>query len=121
MTAPTTRYPVAATPAPPLLLGGARLLPVGPLRVYTCGITPYDVTHVGHASTFVWADLLASVARASGAQPVLARNVTDVDDVLTAAAERAGQPYDELAAVQEFQLDRDLAALAVARPALTPH
>ena len=121
MTVPTTRYPVAATPAPPLLLGGTHLLPVGPLRVYTCGITPYDVTHVGHASTFVWADLLASVARATGAQPLLARNVTDVDDVLTAAAERAGQPYDELAAVQEFQLDRDLAALAVARPALTPH
>ena len=124
MTAPTPRYPVpadAAEPASPLLLDGTRLLPVGPLRVYTCGITPYDVTHVGHASTFVWADLLASVARASGAQPVLARNVTDVDDVLTAAAERAGQHYDELAAVQEFQLDRDLAALAVARPALTPH
>lgn len=121
MTAPSPRYPVAADTAPPLLLGGARLLPVGPLRVYTCGITPYDVTHVGHASTFVWADLLASVARAAGAQPLLARNVTDVDDVLTAAAERAGQPYDELAAVQEFQLDRDLAALAVARPALTPH
>ena len=34
-------------------------VPVGPLRMYTCGITPYDVTHVGHASTFVWADLVA--------------------------------------------------------------
>jgi cysteinyl-tRNA synthetase len=97
------------------VLGGARLLPVAPLRVYTCGITPYAVTHVGHAATFVWADVLASVARASGAQPLLARNVTDVDDVLTAA------PYDELAVVQEFQFDRDMTALSVARPAQSPH
>ena len=117
----TTRYPVTHPVASPLVLGGARLLPVAPLRVYTCGITPYAVTHVGHAATFVWADVLASVARAAGAQPVLARNVTDVDDVLTAAAARAGEPYDELAVVQEFQFDRDMTALSVARPAQSPH
>jgi len=118
---PSGRYPVTLAAPSPLVLGGSRVLPVAPLRVYTCGITPYDVTHVGHAATFVWADLLTSVARASGAQPVLARNVTDVDDVLTAAATRAGRHYDELAVVQEFQFDRDMTALAVARPALTPH
>lgn len=117
----TPRYPVAAAVPSPLVLGGVRLLPVAPLRAWTCGITPYDVTHVGHASTFVRADLLVRVARAAGAEPVLARNVTDVDDVLTDAARRAGRPYDELAAVQEFQLDRDLRALGVARPAHTPH
>jgi len=76
---------------------------------------------VGHASTFVWADLLASVARAAGGSTLLARNVTDVDDVLTRAAATAGQPYDQLAVVQEFQLDRDLAALGIARPDLSPH
>lgn len=119
--APSARYPVTAAPATPLVLGDVRLLPVTPLRVYTCGITPYDVTHVGHAATFVWADLLASVARASGAEPISARNVTDVDDVLTAAAARAGRHYDELAVVQEFQFERDMTALAVARPTLTPH
>lgn len=117
----TSRYPVTQPVPAPLVLGDRRLLPVAPLRVYTCGITPYAVTHVGHAATFVWADALASVARASGAQPLLARNVTDVDDVLTAAAARAGEPYDELAVVQEFQFDRDMTALGVARPALTPH
>ena len=121
MPAETTRYPVTHPVAAPLVLGDARLLPVAPLRVYTCGITPYAVTHVGHAATFVWADVLASVARAAGAQPVLARNVTDVDDVLTAAAARAGEPYDELAVVQEFQFDRDMTALSVARPAQSPH
>ena len=58
----TTRYPVTHPVASPLVLGGARLLPVAPLRVYTCGITPYAVTHVGHAAMFVWADALASVS-----------------------------------------------------------
>ena len=51
--------------------------------MYTCGITPYDVTHVGHAATFVWADLVASLAHATGTEALVARNVTDVDDVLT--------------------------------------
>ncbi|WP_328829665.1 cysteine--tRNA ligase [Nocardioides acrostichi] len=119
--APTARYPVTAEPLRPLVLSGTRLLPVSLLRVYTCGITPYDVTHVGHASTFVWADLLCSVARAAGARTHLVRNVTDVDDVLTAAAHRAGRHYDELAVVQEFQFDRDMTALGVARPDDGPH
>ena len=53
-----------APPAgPPLRLGG-RLLPiVGRARMYICGITPYDTTHLGHARTFVWADVLARVLR----------------------------------------------------------
>src|SRR5680860_1311453 len=52
------RFPVDVPVAMPLLLAGHRVLTPGPLRIYTCGITPYDVTHVGHASTFVWACLL---------------------------------------------------------------
>ncbi|WP_240770277.1 cysteine--tRNA ligase [Nocardioides sp. GY 10127] len=118
-TAPA-RYPVPDRVPQPLVLDGAPLLAVSPLRVYTCGITPYDVTHVGHAATFVWADLLASVSRASGAKAEVSRNITDVDDVLTAAAARAGRHYDELASVQEFQFGRDMQALAVARPAHEP-
>ena len=37
-------------------LAGAALPVVSPARMYVCGITPYDVTHLGHAATFVWAD-----------------------------------------------------------------
>jgi cysteinyl-tRNA synthetase len=112
----STRYP-ATTPAPtPLVVAGHPLLPVGPVRLYTCGITPYDVTHLGHASTFVWADLLVSVARASGAEVLSARNVTDIDDVLTAEAERRGRLPDELAVTQEFLFERDMRALGVAEP-----
>jgi cysteinyl-tRNA synthetase len=104
----------------PLTLGGATLPLVGRARVYACGITPYDVTHVGHAASFVWIDTLVRVLREGGAEVILCRNVTDVDDVLTAAADRAGSPYDRFAAIQQFYFDRDMAALGVGQPALQP-
>ena len=47
----------------PMTLGGITLPLVGRARVYACGITPYDVTHVGHAAAFVWVDTLARVGR----------------------------------------------------------
>ena len=115
------RFPDAVPVAMPLVLAGHRVLTPGPLRIYTCGITPYDVTHVGHASTFVWADLIASVAHATGVDAMLCRNVTDVDDVLTAAARGRGAPYDDFALTQEFLFDRYMRALGVARPAMAPH
>ncbi|MGZ4444325.1 MAG: cysteine--tRNA ligase [Nocardioidaceae bacterium] len=104
-----------------LVLAGQPLPLVGSARIYTCGITPYDVTHLGHAATFVWADLLVTVCRTAGVQPVVCRNVTDVDDVLTAAATGRGRPYDEFALTQEFLFDRDMRALRVAAPTHAPH
>jgi cysteinyl-tRNA synthetase len=115
------RYPLHEQPAVALRIGGGAVLPVGPLRMYTCGITPYDVTHVGHASTFVWADLVASLAHATGTEAVVARNVTDVDDVLTHTAWTRGWHFDELALTQEFLFDKDMKALAVAPPTVAPH
>jgi cysteinyl-tRNA synthetase len=115
------RYPLHEQPATAMRLAGRDVQPVGPLRVYACGITPYDVTHVGHASTFVWTDLVGAVAHAGGADVLLARNVTDVDDVLTESARRQGWHYDELALTQEYLFDRDMRALRVAAPALAPH
>ncbi|MDQ6649522.1 MAG: cysteine--tRNA ligase [Actinomycetota bacterium] len=103
-----------------LRLAGGPLPVVGPVRMYVCGITPYDVTHLGHAATFVWADLLGRVLRHLGSDVVLCRNVTDVDDVLTAAAQRAGTYYDRFAAVQQYQFDQDMAALGVRRPDVEP-
>ncbi|HXZ69922.1 MAG TPA: class I tRNA ligase family protein, partial [Streptosporangiaceae bacterium] len=100
--------------------GGVMLPLMGRARVYMCGITPYDVTHLGHAAAFVWADTLARVLHAGGAEVIMCRNVTDVDDVLLAAADRAGEPYDEFAAIQQFYFDRDMAALGVAQPAVQP-
>jgi L-cysteine:1D-myo-inositol 2-amino-2-deoxy-alpha-D-glucopyranoside ligase len=101
-------------------LGGATLPVVSPARLYLCGITPYDVTHLGHASTFVWADTAAAVLRLAGAETVTCRNVTDVDDVLTRAAEQHGRHFDEFALEQEYLFGRDLAALRVRRPEHEP-
>ena len=115
------RYPVASPEVLPLTLAGHPLLGPGPLRIYTCGITPYDVTHVGHASTFLWADLIASLAHATGIEALTCRNVTDVDDVLTAAARGKGSHYDDFALTQEFLFERDMRALSAARLDLTPH
>ena len=104
----------------PLHLAGAPLPVIGRARVYVCGITPYDTTHLGHAATFVWTDVAVRVLRSTGVDVELCRNVTDVDDVLTAAAERAGDPYDRFAALQKFRFDQDMAALGVKAPTHEP-
>jgi cysteinyl-tRNA synthetase len=106
----------AAEPA----IAGQRLPMLDRARIYACGITPYDVTHLGHAATFVWIDTLSRVLRLLGVEPEVCRNITDVDDVLDAAAHRAGAPYDAFAAVQQFHFERDMAALAVRAPQHEP-
>lgn len=112
MTAPTTPRR--------LTLAGAPLPLVGRARAYVCGITPYDTTHLGHAATFVWADVATRILRRGGVEVVSCRNVTDVDDVLDAAADRAGVRFDSFAAVGQFRFDRDMAALGVRPPAHEP-
>jgi cysteinyl-tRNA synthetase len=103
-----------------LRLEGRPVPVVGRARVYVCGITPYDTTHLGHAATFVWGDVAARVLRQDGVDVEVCRNVTDVDDVLDAAAARAGSRFDTFAAVQQFRFDRDMAALGVRRPTHEP-
>ncbi|SFL43144.1 cysteine--tRNA ligase [Geodermatophilus ruber] len=103
-----------------LWLAGRPLPVTSPARVYVCGITPYDVTHLGHAATFVWADVLAAVLRMAGAEVISSRNVTDVDDVLTRAADARGRHYDEFALSQEFAFEQDMRALGVRPPTHAP-
>ena len=103
-----------------LRLAGVPVPVVSPARVYVCGITPYDVTHLGHAATFVWADVVSSVLGLTGADVVTCRNVTDVDDVLTRAASDRGRFVDEFAVIQEFEFDRAMRALRVAAPTHLP-
>jgi cysteinyl-tRNA synthetase len=107
-------------PLPRLRIGGRTVSVVGRARIYVCGVTPYDVTHLGHAATFVWVDAADRVLRRLGVHVEVCRNVTDVDDVLFDAAARAGAPYDRFAAVQQFHFDRDMDALAVRAPAFEP-
>ncbi|MCW2667351.1 MAG: Cysteine--tRNA ligase [Frankiales bacterium] len=113
--------PLSPLPVPPRLrLGGRPLSVVGRARIYVCGVTPYDVTHLGHAATFVWVDVADRLLRRLGVQVEVCRNVTDVDDVLFDAASRAGAHYDRFAAVQQFHFERDMQTLGVRRPAHEP-
>ena len=56
--------------------------PDGAARLYVCGITPYDATHVGHAATYVAFDLAVRAWLDAGAAVQYVQNVTDVDDPL---------------------------------------
>jgi cysteinyl-tRNA synthetase len=113
--------PEGGTPAPrSLRLDGDPLPFVGKARLYVCGITPYDVTHLGHAATFVWADLLGTIVGLTGAEVDACRNVTDLDDVLTRAAEARGRRYDEFAATQEYSFNHSMSQLRVKPPAHEP-
>ena len=95
------------------VLGGRGVPMLDSARMYVCGITPYDVTHLGHAATFVWVDALVRVLRMLKVEPEVCRNVTDVDDVLDAAAFRASTPYDSFAAIQQYHFEHDLGLLNV--------
>jgi len=86
----------------------------GPLvTMYTCGITPYDATHIGHAATFLAYDVLQRRLIDSGHEVRCVRNVTDVDDPLFAKARELGVHYLDLAAGEEARFERDMAALNV--------
>jgi L-cysteine:1D-myo-inositol 2-amino-2-deoxy-alpha-D-glucopyranoside ligase len=80
--------------------------PDGPARLYVCGITPYDATHLGHAATYVGFDLLHRAWRNAGHEVTFVQNVTDVDDPLLERAEKVHVDWEELAE-RETQLFRD--------------
>ena len=79
--------------------------------MYTCGITPYDATHLGHASTFLAYDVLQRRLIDHGHEVRCVRNVTDVDDPLFAKARELGVHYLDLAAGEEARFERDMEAL----------
>ena len=76
--------------------------------IYTCGITPYDATHRGHAATFVAYDMLHLRLVDLGHTVTMVRNVTDVDDPLFAKARELGVHYLDLAAGEEARFERVL-------------
>ncbi len=90
--------------------------PTGTARMYVCGITPYDATHLGHAATYLAFDLVQRVWRDSGHPVRYVQNVTDVDDPLLERAAHTGENWVELA-VRETELFRaDMCALRVLAP-----
>ncbi len=89
----------------------------GPLkRIYVCGITPYDATHLGHALTYVSFDLAQRALRDAGSEVSYVQNVTDIDEPLLERAERDGVDWRELAAGETERFRLDMTALRVLAP-----
>jgi L-cysteine:1D-myo-inositol 2-amino-2-deoxy-alpha-D-glucopyranoside ligase len=83
------------------------------VKMYTCGITPYDATHVGHAATYVLYDVLQRRLRDAGHDTQCVRNVTDVDDDILRRARELEVHYLDLAAEETARFRADLQALNV--------
>jgi len=90
--------------------------PTGPARMYVCGITPYDATHIGHAATYVGFDLLHRAWRNAGLEVTYVQNVTDVDDPLLERAAKVGVDWVELAERETELFRQDMTALRVLSP-----
>ncbi|MDR6636646.1 cysteine--1-D-myo-inosityl 2-amino-2-deoxy-alpha-D-glucopyranoside ligase [Paenarthrobacter nitroguajacolicus] len=84
--------------------------------MYVCGITPYDATHMGHASSYVAFDLLNRAWRDAGIQVSYVQNVTDIDDPLLERANATGVDWKDLAQSQIELFQTDMDALNVLAP-----
>jgi L-cysteine:1D-myo-inositol 2-amino-2-deoxy-alpha-D-glucopyranoside ligase len=83
------------------------------VTMYTCGITPYDSTHLGHAATYLTYDVLQRRLRDRGHETRCVRNITDVDDDILRKARELGVHYLDLAAAETARFDGDMRALDV--------
>jgi cysteinyl-tRNA synthetase len=87
--------------------------PLTPGRVgmYSCGITVYDLCHVGHARMLVAFDVIARYLRASGFEVNYVRNVTDVDDKIIRKGEAENRSAAEVAREFTEKMNEDMRAL----------
>ncbi|MCP3757589.1 cysteine--1-D-myo-inosityl 2-amino-2-deoxy-alpha-D-glucopyranoside ligase [Streptomyces sp. TBY4] len=96
---------------------GTITLAPGPVaRIYVCGITPYDATHIGHAATYNAFDLVQRVWLDTKRQVIYVQNVTDVDDPLLERALRDNQDWTELAERETALFREDMTALRMLPP-----
>ena len=87
-----------------------------PVTVYACGITPYDVSHLGHALVGTTYDLLCRYLSYRGYQTRYVQNVTDIDDDILKRAARDNVPWDELGRAQTERYVATMDRLNVLRP-----
>ncbi|MFE6688785.1 cysteine--1-D-myo-inosityl 2-amino-2-deoxy-alpha-D-glucopyranoside ligase [Streptomyces sp. NPDC057743] len=97
--------------------GGRVTLDPGPVaRIYVCGITPYDATHMGHAATYNAFDLVQRVWLDTKRQVHYVQNVTDVDDPLLERAVATGVDWTALAERETALFREDMTALRMLPP-----
>jgi L-cysteine:1D-myo-inositol 2-amino-2-deoxy-alpha-D-glucopyranoside ligase len=90
--------------------------PDGVVRMYVCGITPYDTSHMGHARVGIVYDTLYRYLQFAGYEVRYVQNVTDIDDPLFERAKRDGVQWDVLGKEQTEHYLRSLARVNVPRP-----
>ena len=102
-------------------LSGDRVeIPPGPVRVYLCGVTVYDDSHIGHARTIVVFDVLRRYLEGTGRQVRLVQNFTDIDDKIIERAQAEGADALQLSAKYTSRYHEDFDRLNVARATAYP-
>ncbi|MSO33249.1 MAG: cysteine--1-D-myo-inosityl 2-amino-2-deoxy-alpha-D-glucopyranoside ligase [Candidatus Nanopelagicaceae bacterium] len=86
------------------------------IKLYVCGITPYDATHIGHAATYLTFDLLQRLLKIQGRNVSYVQNITDVDDPLLERAIRDNLDWRDLATKEIELFKDDMSALRVLPP-----
>ncbi|TQV86518.1 cysteine--tRNA ligase [Aliikangiella coralliicola] len=92
----------------------------GKVRMYVCGITIYDYSHIGHARTFVAFDVIARYLRYSQFDLTFVRNITDIDDKIIARANENNESINELTNRFEKIMHEDFDSLGMIKPDIEP-
>ena len=95
-----------------------RFEPLDPhhVRMYVCGLTVYDLPHIGNARPMVVFDVLARLLRLLYPRVTYVRNITDVDDKINARAKESGEPIGAITARTTAEFHADMATLGVLAP-----
>jgi len=88
--------------------------------MYVCGVTTYDLCHIGHARTYVAFDVVVRYLRKIGYDVTYVRNITDLDDKIIKRAAENGEPFDALTQRYIDEMHRDFAALNLLEPDVEP-
>jgi cysteinyl-tRNA synthetase len=91
------------------------------VRMYVCGVTPYDEAHIGHAMSYINFDVIRRYLIVSGYRVKYVQNITDIDDKIINRAAAKDVSTVELAARYERSFSDDMAALNIIAPDETPH
>src|SRR2546422_3766254 len=92
----------------------------GEIRMYSCGVTVYDLSHVGHAKMMIVFDVIARYLKAAGYRVTFVRNCTEIEDKLIRRANEEGVPAREISERYIAAFHEDIAALGVEAPDVEP-
>src|SRR5437773_465534 len=92
----------------------------GEIRMYSCGVTVYDLSHVGHARMMIVFDVIARYLRFAGYRVTFVRNFTDIEDKIIRRANQEGVPAREISERYVAAFGEDIAALGVEAPDVEP-